>query len=136
MIRIRTAALGLALSLFAGATALAQGGPPGGGRGMGANQTEMLLQGIELSEEQKGKLKTIDEKYAPKQKEFRDAMMAARERGERPGPEQMQQMRELQGKQRDEIRGVLTTEQQVKFDANVKQMQERMQRRGPPGGGR
>jgi Spy/CpxP family protein refolding chaperone len=138
MIRLRTAALGLALSLVAGMPALAQGGPPaggppGGGRGMGV---EMLLQGIELTDPQKDKLKVIQEKFAPENKKARDAMMAAREKGERPTPEQMQAIRDLAQKERDEVRAVLTTEQQVKFDANLKEMQERMQRRAPPPGGR
>ena len=138
MVRLRTAALGLALSLAAGVPALAQGGPPGGGppgggRGMGV---EMLLNGIELTQPQKDKLKAIQEKFAPENKKARDAMMAAREKGERPTPEQMQAMRDLAQKERDEVRAVLTTEQQTKFDANLKEMQERMQRRGPPPGGR
>jgi len=84
---IRIAALGVAL--LAGTTAIAgaqapaaaqqQGGPGGGGRGF--NRT---LNGIELTEAQKGKVAEINAKYQPELQAIRDAIAGLRARIERP----------------------------------------------------
>lgn len=131
MTRFSILALGLALSLGVAVPAVAQdsGQTRRQGRGMmGGASSERLLAGIELTADQKAQVEAIDKKYAPQQKEMRDAMMAAREKGERPSAEAMTKMRDLGAKQRDELRSVLTAEQQVTFDANVKAMAERMRR--------
>lgn len=136
MTRFRILAIGLALSLGVTAPAVAQNSaqPRGQGRGgmMGGASVERLLAGIDLTADQKAQVEAIEKKFAPKQKEMRDAMMAAREKGERPSPETMSKMRETADEQRTELRAVLTAEQQVQFDANVKAMSERMRR--PSGG--
>ncbi|HET6680949.1 MAG TPA: Spy/CpxP family protein refolding chaperone [Gemmatimonadaceae bacterium] len=135
MTRFRMLAIGLALSLGVSAPAIAQDGsqPRGQGRGgmMGGASAERLLAGIDLTADQKAKVEAIEKKFAPKQKEMRDAMMASREKGERPSPEAMAKMRETADEQRTELRAVLAAEQQVTFDANVKAMSER--RRRPSG---
>lgn len=99
----------------------AQGGPPGGGpRGGGGRQMEMLLKDITLDAAQKTKLEAIQEKY---QKE-----MPAMTRGERPSPETMGKRRELMTKQQDEIRTILTADQQKVYDKNLAEVRERMRR--------
>jgi Spy/CpxP family protein refolding chaperone len=104
---------------IAAPTVHAQGGPPQGGRG-GGRMMEMLFEGITLDAAQKTKVEAIQAKY---QKE-----MPQMTPGERPGPEAMAKRRELMTKQQDEIRTVLTADQQKVYDKNLAAMRERMNR--------
>lgn len=120
-ISLAVAAIVLAV---AAPSAHAQGGPPQGGmRGGGARQMEMLLKDITLDDAQKAKLDSIQQKYAKE--------MPPMTPGERPTPEAMQARRELMTKQQDEIRTILTADQQKVYDKNREEMRARMQRRGP-----
>lgn len=84
-----------------------------------------LFRGITLSDAQKAQARAISEKY-------RDQMRTQREgweRSARPDSARMQQMRSLMERQRSELRGVLTADQQKVFDQNLATMKERMQKR-------
>lgn len=104
-------------------TAEAQGGPPPGGMRGGQRMMEMLLKDITLDDAQKAKLDSIQQKYAKE--------MPPMTPGERPTPEAMQARRELMTKQQDEIRTILTADQQKVYDKNLEEMRARRQRRGP-----
>lgn len=84
---------------------------------------EMLMTGITLDAAQQTKLDAIKEKYAKE--------MPAMTPGVRPSPEDMAKRRELNTKQQDEIRTILTTEQQATYDKNLAAARERMQRGRP-----
>lgn len=120
-ISVAVAAVVLAV---AAPSAHAQGGgpPPGGMRGGGARMMENLFKDITLDDAQKVKIEAIRVKY---QKE-----MPAMTPGERPSADDMAKRREIMMKQQDEMRGVLTAEQQKTFDKNIADMRARMGR-GP-----
>lgn len=107
------------------------GGRPGGmgqGRGdpaaMQARQNEMLFNGITLSAEQRAKVDSIQAQSRAQQQEMMQAGGGMRD------PETRQRMMQQRQATMAAIRGVLTAEQQAKFDANVAAMP------GPQGGGR
>lgn len=127
-----------------------RGQRPRGERGMRMGREGMrgLFRGIELTQSQRDQVKTVNEKYRaefqtlrqslePDMKAVRDARQrgdtaAARAAWDRTsaGREKMQALME---KQRSELRGVLTPEQQKTFDANVQQGRTRMEKRGGKG---
>ena len=102
------------------AQAQSGGPPPGGMRGGAGRMMEMLLTGITLDGAQKTKVEAIQAKYAKE--------MPAMTPGVRPSPEEMAKRRELNMKQQDEIRTVLTAEQQATYDTNQAAVRERMPR--------
>jgi len=128
VIRIAT----LAFALCAGMTsvAAAQGQPePKEGQGemrRGGGMGGMLLKDITLTDAQKDQIKTIREKYVPRQLELRKAVQAT---GGPPDEATRAKMMELQGQQSAEIRAILTADQQKTFDHNLHEMKERMDRR-------
>jgi Spy/CpxP family protein refolding chaperone len=128
VIRIAT----LAFALCAGMTsvAAAQGQPePKEGQGemrRGGGMGGMLLKDITLTDAQKDQIKTIREKYVPRQLELRKAVQAT---GGPPDEATRAKMTELQGQQSAEIRAILTADQQKTFDHNLHEMKERMDRR-------
>ena len=128
VIRIAT----LAFALCAGMTsvAAAQGQPePKEGQGemrRGGGMGGMLLKDITLTEAQKEQVKTIREKYVPRQLELRKAVQAT---GGPPDEATRAKMMELQSQQSAEIRAILTPDQQKTFDHNLHEMKERMDRR-------
>lgn len=159
--RRSSAALGLAVVFVAGAAQAQQttpeqpnhrpGAEMGQGRGMrGMQPGAALLRGVNLTDEQKQRLRTINEKYDAEGQKLRAAMRpagaearGARQRGDtaaarqawQGNADQRQQFMALQGRRMTEVRGVLTAEQQRQFDANRTEMQERMrERRGGVGG--
>jgi len=95
-----------------------QGQRQGGGRGMG-----MLLQGITLTAEQQTKVDTINAKYATERRTIMQDESLDQDTRRAKG-------RELMGKQRDELKALLTDEQKKVFDKNVEEMQARMQQGG------
>jgi protein CpxP len=127
VIRIAT----LAIALCAGMTsvAAAQGQPePKEGQGemrRGGGMGGMLLKDITLTDAQKDQIKTIREKYVPKQLELRKAVQAT---GAPPDEATRAKMMELQSQQSAEIRAVLTPDQQKTFDHNLHELKERMDR--------
>ncbi len=116
----------------------APGGPPGGGMGGGmrgdpaamqARQNEMLFQGITLSAEQRAKVDSIQAASRAKQQELMQA-------GGMRNPETRQQMMQQRQATMTAIRGVLTPEQQVKFDENIANMPAAAAGGRPPAGNR
>jgi len=104
---------------------------PGGGRGgrggRGGPREDMMLRGITLTADQQSRVDAIRQKYRS-QREGLDP---------RNNPDDRQKMMDLMRQQSDEIRAVLTPDQQKVYDQNVAEMRQRMQeRRGGPGGGR
>jgi Spy/CpxP family protein refolding chaperone len=97
-----------------------QGQRQGGGRGMG-----MLLQGITLTAEQQAKVDSINAKYMTVRRAIMQADSLDQDARRAKG-------RELMGRQRDEIKALLTDEQKKVFDKNVEEMQARMQGGGRP----
>jgi Spy/CpxP family protein refolding chaperone len=128
VIRIAT----LAFALCAGMTSVAAAqGQPEGQRGQGemrrgGGMGGMLLKDITLTDAQKDQVKTIREKYVPKQLELRKAVQAT---GGPPDEATRGKMMELQSQQAAEIRAVLTADQQKTFDHNLHEMKEKMDER-------
>jgi Spy/CpxP family protein refolding chaperone len=119
----------LAVALCAGMTsaAAAQGQPEHEKHGQGemrrgGKMGGMLLKDITLTDAQKDQVKTIREKYAPRQLEIRKAVQAT---GVAPDDATRARMTELQNQQAAEIRAVLTADQQVIFDRNLAEMKAR-----------
>ena len=128
VIRIAT----LAFALCAGMTsvAAAQGQPEGqkgqGEMRRGGGMGGMLLKDITLTDAQKDQIKTIREKYVPKQLELRKAVQAT---GGPPDEATRAKMTELQTQQSAEIRAILTPDQQKTFDHNLHELKEKMDER-------
>ena len=118
----------------------------GGPGGMAMHARGMALRGLTLSDAEKANLKAVHEKYAPQMKALReqlkpqfDAMRTARQSGdtaafralrEKTFTAQREATQRLAEAQRADIRAALSAENQVKFDANVAKMQERLKVRG------
>ena len=131
---IRIATLAFALCVGMTSVAAAQGRPePKEGQGemrRGGGMGGMLLKDITLTDAQKEQVKTIREKYVPKQLELRKAVQAT---GGPPDEATRAKMMELQSQQSAEIRAVLTADQQKTFDHNLHEMKERMDARNAGG---
>ena len=123
---MRKLQLVLVAALLVGGSAAATAQDPqpqgrqGGGRGMG-----MLMQGITLTAEQQVKVDSINAKYMTERRAIMQDESLDQDTRRAKG-------RDLMGKQRDEIKALLTDEQKKVFDKNVEDMQARMQQ----GGGR
>lgn len=113
----------------------AQGGMGGmgggqGGQGRGAmqqRQNEMLFRGITLSDAQKAKIDTI-------QTAQRTMLQEMMQSGAMQDPAARERMGEMRTKHNNDIRAVLTPEQQAQFDKNLAEMPTRGM--GGPGGAR
>jgi Spy/CpxP family protein refolding chaperone len=128
---IRIATLAVALCAGMTSVAAAQGQPEPGKQGQGdmrkgGGMGGMLLKDINLTDAQKDQIKTIREKYAPRQLEIRKAVQAT---GVAPDDTTRAKMAELQNQQATEIRAVLTSDQQVTFDKNLAEMKAHMKAR-------
>jgi hypothetical protein len=114
----------MAVAMFFGVSSVAHAqDPQQSGRGGGRNMAAMLFKDITLSAPQQARVDSIQAKY-------RDQMQALRSGG---GDQQEMRTkgRELQEKQRDELRTVLTDDQKKTFDKNVEDMRQAMQNRRP-----
>jgi protein CpxP len=131
---IRIATLAFALCAGMTSVAAAQGQPePKEGQGemrRGGGMGGMLLKDITLTDAQKEQVKTIREKYVPRQLELRKAVQAT---GGPPDEATRAKMTELQSQQSTEIRAILTPDQQKTFDNNLHEMKERMDARRKDG---
>jgi len=124
--KMRTVLIGVALTMGIATGAFAQGGGgAGGGGGRGGGMMARLMDGIALTDSQKTQVQAIEDKYAPQMQQFRQKMREARQNGTPMDSASMQDMRDTNKKERDEIRAVLTPDQQSKFDDNVKSMMSR-----------
>ena len=129
-IRIATLAVALCAGMTSVAAAQAQPDHEKHGQGemkRGGGMGGMLLKDITLTDAQKEQIKTIREKYAPRQLEIRKAVQAT---GVAPDEATKAKMAELQNQQAAEIRAVLTADQQVIFDRNLAEMKARGSARG------
>lgn len=123
--RTRIAMLSISLVLLATTVAGAQSpaSGPGGGGGFGQRRMQRLLQGITLTAEQQAKVDSITAKYR--------GQMPAFVPGTPPDSATRAKMRVLYGNQDEEIRALLTPDQQKAWDQNVTEMRNRMQQRAP-----
>ncbi len=89
--------------------------------------------GIQLNDNEKAAVKTINEKYRAEMEQLREA-----NKGTAPGknPQLMEQMKAIADRQEAEIRGALTAEHQKAFDANVAKRKEIEAKGGGRRGGR
>ena len=129
---IRIATLAIALGAGMTSVAAAQGTEPNQGQGerRGGGMGGMLLKDITLTDAQKEQIKTIREKYVPKQLELRKAVQAT---GAPPDEPTRAKMMELQSQQSAEIRAILTADQKAIFDKNLADMKARMEARSKGG---
>lgn len=114
----------LFVAMFFGITTVAHAQEPQQA-GRGNRMAAMLFKDITLSPAQQAKVDSIQAKY-------RDQMQALRSGGGDP-QEMRAKGRELQEKQRDELKAVLTDDQKKTFDKNVEEMRQQMQNRRPQG---
>ena len=105
------------------ATAQTQGAGPGGGGGFAQRRMQRLLQGITLTAEQQAKVDSITAKYRPQMPAFTP--------GTPPDSATRAKLRALYGNQDEEIRALLTPDQQKVWDQNVTELRNRMQQRAP-----
>ncbi|MFN2636708.1 MAG: Spy/CpxP family protein refolding chaperone [Gemmatimonadaceae bacterium] len=126
----RIATLAIALCVGMTSIAAAQGQPEPRKEGQGdmrrGGMGDWLLKDITLTDAQKAQIKTIREKYMPKQMELRKAVQAT---GGPPDDATRAQMLDLRTKQTAEIRAILTADQQTVFDKNVAAVKARMDER-------
>jgi Spy/CpxP family protein refolding chaperone len=124
---IRIATLAIALCAGTVSVAAAQGTEPNKGEmRRGGGMGGMLLKDITLTEAQKDQVKTIREKYVPRQLELRKRAQAT---GTPPDEATVNKMMELQSQQSAEIRAILSADQQTVFDRNVVELKARMEAR-------
>ena len=125
---IRIATLAAALCVGMTSVAAAQGTePPQQGQGQGETRRGggmggMLLKDITLTDAQKEQVKTVREKYVPRQMELRKAVQAT---GAPPDDKTRAAMVDLQSQQAADIRAILTADQQKIFDKNLAEMKAR-----------
>jgi Spy/CpxP family protein refolding chaperone len=99
------------------------GGGMGGGGGFAQRRMQRLLQGITLTPDQQAKVDSISAKY--------QAQMPPFTPGTPPDSATRNKMRSLLGNQDEEIRALLTPDQQKVWDQNVTEMRNRMMQRAP-----
>ncbi len=116
MRRLVTLCIGL---MFVATLAVAQA--PGGG--FAGRRMERLLHGITLTAEQQVKVDSITARYRAQMPPFTP--------GAQPDSATRAKMRTLFGNQDEEIRALLTPDQQKVWDQNVTAMRNRMQQRAP-----
>ena len=115
-----------ALLLTGAATSVQAQQPQGQAqRGGGRNMMVMLMEGITLTADQQVKVDSITKKYADQREAMRADQSMDRDA-------RMTKMREMMGKQQEELKAILTDDQKKVFEKNVTDMQARMSQ----GGGR
>ena len=98
-----------------------RGGRGPGGRGMGPMSGRGGLMGIQLNDNEKAAVKTINEKYRAELEQLREA-----NKGTAPGqnPQLAAQVKAIAERQEAEVRAALTAEHQAQFDANIAKRKE------------
>ena len=124
MKKVRLAMMAAAMFLGVSTVARAQD-PQQQSRGNRPNMAAILFKDITLSPVQQAKADSITGKY-------REQMQALRAAG---GDQQEMRTknRELQEKQRDELKAILTDDQKKTFDKNFEDMRQARENRRPPG---
>jgi Spy/CpxP family protein refolding chaperone len=115
----------MAVAMFAGVVTTARAQEPQQQGGRRPNMMAMALTGITLSADQQTKIDAIAKKY----QEQRQAIMA--EAGTDRDAARAKS-RELQMKQIDEVKALLTDDQKKVFDKNVEEARAKMQQNRPP----
>jgi Spy/CpxP family protein refolding chaperone len=125
MKKVRLAMMAAAMFLGVSTVARAQD-PQQQSRGNRPNMAAMLFKDITLTPVQQAKVDSITGKY-------REQMQALRAAG---GDQQEMRTknRELQEKQRDELKAILTDDQKKTFDKNFEDMRQARENRRPPAG--
>jgi Spy/CpxP family protein refolding chaperone len=103
-----------------------QAGPRHGG--MRGNQVDFLAKKLDLTPDQVTQVKAIDEDTWKQMKALREDTSVA-------GPDKRAKMMDIHKSSQDKIRGLLTADQQTKFDALQEQMRERREHHGDGPGG-
>ena len=103
-----------------------------------------LFKGIQLTDAEKANVKNVQQKYASQMKAIREqlkpqiqAARAARQNGDTAALEAMwqksraerEQIKTLLESERNDLRAALAPEHQARFDANVKQFEQRVAKR-------
>ena len=124
MKKVRLAMMAAVVFLGVSTVARAQD-PQQQSRGNRPNMAAMLFKDITLTPVQQTKVDSITGKY-------REQMQALRAAG---GDQQEMRTknRELQEKQRDELKAILTDDQKKTFDKNFEDMRQARENRRPPG---
>lgn len=127
------------------------GGCRMGGRRTGERMEAGLFDGIDLSADQKARIQTIRDRYRAEGDSLRDvarpdmeAARNARRNGDSTAARASfdrtaavrEKMRALHERQASEVRGVLTADQQRKYDANLAELKTRRQEKGKDGAGK
>ena len=116
-----------------------------GGRGFGPGAMQkQLFKGITLSDAEKTNIKNVHTKYEAQMKALREqfkpqmkAARQARQRGDTAALKnlwaqtsaQREQTKKLLEAERNDLRGALAAEHRAQFDANVKQLEQRVAQR-------
>jgi len=152
MNHIRSALIAALVTFGAAAVASAQQATPApaprahqhGRSERGKGFQRQLFRGITLSDAEKANIKTVRAKYAPQMKALREqlkpqmqAAREARQRGDTAALKQMwtksaaqrEQVKTLLEAERNDLRSALVPANQAKFDANVKQFEQRVAQR-------
>ena len=120
--------LAAAAIVLTATTAMAQGGPPGGGQAGAQRAMEAMMQGITLTDAQKVKFDTIVAASNEERMKMRQEMQAA---GVPPSDEMRAKMTAVTTKRNDAIKAVLGDEQKVIFEKNLANMPQRGGQRPP-----
>jgi protein CpxP len=99
------------------ATAAQAQGPGGGGRGGPGRRMELLFKDITLTPAQQAKVDSIQARYRSERPSFTP--------GTPPDSATRDKVRALFQRERDDIRAVLTPDQQKTFDRNLEDMRQR-----------
>ena len=94
-------------------------------RGMRMHGMPRLLGGIQLTDAQKTRIRDIHLKYQPRQQALRDTIRANVMAGIGNDSTTRIKVQQVALAERNEIRAVLTAEQQKTFDANIAKFEER-----------
>ncbi len=120
--------LAAAAIVLTATTAMAQGGPPGGGQAGAQRAMEAMMQGITLTDVQKAKVDSI---VAASREEGMKMRQEAQAAGGPPSEEMRAKMMAVTTKRNDAIKAVLTPEQQEQFAKNLANMPQRGAQRPP-----
>lgn len=114
--------LAAAAIVLTATSAMAQGGPPGGGQAGAQRAMEAMMQGITLTDAQKAKVDSI---VAASREEGGKLRQEAQAAGGPPGPEMMEKLRAVTTKRNEAIKAVLNDEQKAQFEKNLANMPQR-----------
>lgn len=120
--------LAAAAIVLTATTAMAQGGPPGGGQAGAQRAMEAMMQGITLTDAQKAKVDSI---VAASREEGMKMRQEAQAAGGPPSAEMMEKMRAVTTKRNEAIKAVLNDEQKAQFEKNLANMPQRGGQRPP-----